>query len=128
MGNEYYNKCYYYNFSNVWHVWWWWIISDIFEGITNKNDQLDVALAKSLKDLVKYIKDITEFNQFELKAISLIQTDKYMKDLLGFYIANKKHLKRRHSKEILTALKSISGNVRENQFFRKMLRFRSGTR
>ena len=100
---------------------------DIFESVERKQDKMDVALASSLKILIGYVKEITEFNNSELKAISLIQTDKYLKKMLEYYVKNKKHLKRRHSKEIMKALENVSGNIHSNNFFKKLMKFKFGS-
>lgn len=69
-----------------------------------EDSEKEKAIAKALRDLTSYFKDITEFSERELKAISLLSTDKYLSEMVEQYILNKKHVKRKHSKEILKAL------------------------
>ena len=61
----------------------------------------ELAIAKALKGLTAKIDDITEFNTKELRAISILQTDKIYKKMFTFYLVNKKHLKRQFAKELL---------------------------
>jgi len=79
----------------------------MFKGIDQVNPK-DIALSKALELLTHLFDNITEFNKTELKSISLIQNDKYMKDMLTFFLENKKHLKRQYSKEILKAFEMCS--------------------
>lgn len=73
---------------------------------SEKSDVMEQQLAIVLSELVPLLKTITEFKQSDLKAISLLQTDKYMKQMLEFYIANLKHIDRKHASEILQAFES----------------------
>jgi len=73
----------------------------------NKNE-IDIKIANTLEFLVKAIDNITEFNQNELKAISILQTDYRIKRYLSAYLSNKKHIKRKHSDELIKALKTIA--------------------
>lgn len=81
---------------------------------TNEN-AIEKTLAKSLEDLIKMLSEITEFSSNELKSLSLLQTDKYFQPFSLFYLANKKHLKRKHAKEILEALENIAKCITANQ-------------
>lgn len=87
----------------------------------SKSSPIDETIANSLRDLIELLKNVTEFKPNELKAISLLQTDEYLKNMLDFYILNKKHIKRKHSKEILEAIKYLSEALQvkqsENQFY-----------
>ena len=80
----------------------------VFNPIQQKEKKTEIELAQSLNTLTNLLKEITEFSSYELKSISLLQSDKYLKELLTFFIANKKHIKRKYSKEILDALDKIS--------------------
>lgn len=83
----------------------------LFEKIERKNDnttQRDLILLNMLKDMINELKMITEFSDSELKAISLLETDKYLQDLLKYYILNKKHVKRKYSAELREVLAKIA--------------------
>ena len=82
-------------------------MSSLFESINQPNPK-DLALSEALKILTDKFNEITEFNKHELKAISLLQTDEYLKELLDFYLPNKKHLKRKYAVEILKAFDMCS--------------------
>lgn len=86
----------------------------IFRGIDQTNPK-DIALSKALELLTHLFDNITEFSKTELKSISLIQNDKYMKDMLTFFLENKKHLKRKYSKEILKAFEMCSRDYNPNK-------------
>lgn len=76
----------------------------LFESISENKDNTtkrDLLILDLLKDLMVEVKGITEVNQNELKALSLIESDEFLKDLLSFYSSNKKHVKRKYSKEII---------------------------
>ena len=79
----------------------------MFENVDQQNPK-DIALSKALELLTHLFDNITEFNKSELKSISLLQNDKYMKDMLVFFLGNKKHLKRKYSAEILKAFEMCS--------------------
>ncbi len=80
----------------------------------NRESSLDKTLANSLSKLVDMLSEITEFSQNELKALSILQTDKYFKEFLSFFVVNKKNLKRKHAEEILRALEEIGKCVSAN--------------
>jgi len=80
---------------------------NIFNKVNQQNPK-DIALSKALELLTHLFDNITEFNKSELKSISLLQNDKYMKDMLVFFLGNKKHLKRKYSAEILKAFEMCS--------------------
>ena len=80
---------------------------NIFNKVNQQNPK-DLALSKALELLTHLFDNITEFNKSELKSISLLQNDKYMKDMLTFFLLNKKHLKRKYSAEILKAFEMCS--------------------
>ena len=86
----------------------------MFRGLDQTNPK-DVALSKALELLTQLFNNITEFNKTELKSISLIQNDRYMKDMLTFFLQNKKHLKRKYSKEILKAFEMCSRDYNPNK-------------
>lgn len=87
-----------------------------------------IVIANSIEKIVEYFNNITDFNSRELKAMSILMTNKYYANLLKFYIENKKHVKRKHAKEIMEALKIIAeaskiDNEQENELgFLKRLR------
>lgn len=100
-------------------------MSGILENI-NQESQREIALSKALEKLTDLFTAITEFSNKELKSISLLQTNKYLKDLLSFYVLNKKHVKRKYAKEILKAFdlstrdstvnKKLLNRILENRF------------
>lgn len=73
-----------------------------------KENKTEDVLLRSLWLIINELKDITEFKTNELKSLSFLQTDKYMQEILRFYVKNKKHVKRKHAREILEALEKIS--------------------
>lgn len=77
---------------------------------SNQEFELKIGL---VREVLEQVKQITEFNEQELKAISMIQNDRYLQELLVFYIANKKHIRRKFSKEILDVFGKISMVVAE---------------
>ncbi|MBY9008139.1 MAG: hypothetical protein KGD63_15470 [Candidatus Lokiarchaeota archaeon] len=83
------------------------MVENIFKSVNQQNPK-DEALSKAVELLTHLFDNITEFNKSELKSISLLQNDKYMKDMLTFFLLNKKHLKRQYSKEILKAFEMCS--------------------
>ncbi|GAG38235.1 unnamed protein product, partial [marine sediment metagenome] len=80
-----------------------------------KPNSLDKALSASMRNIVKLIEGITEFSRTDLMAISVCQTDPILKELLKFRVLNTKHLKRKHAREGLTALKYIAGYTHERK-------------
>jgi argininosuccinate lyase len=83
----------------------------IFQPVQQKTNEIDSKIANTLDLLIKGILNITEFNEKELKAISILQTDYRMKKYLAGYLSNKKHIKRKHSDELIKALKTISESI-----------------
>lgn len=77
-------------------------------------------VGEALGEIIKLFKDIQEFSQDELKAISLLQTDKYYQVLLAYYILNRKHVKRKYAKEILTALDKLANALSQSNNFLPM--------
>lgn len=88
-------------------------ISDLITKSKTEN-VLDVALAKGLETLTTGLVNITEFSNYDLKAISVLQEVKHFVPYLNFYIHNKKHIRRKHAKELLTGIKHFSRKVIEN--------------
>lgn len=82
----------------------------MFEPISN-NEKIEQI--KLIRDLLERIEEITEFSESELKAISILESDEYLSSLLSFYKINKKHVKRKHSSELLEALKAIAKSMQE---------------
>lgn len=83
----------------------------LFEKLNESKDNTtkrDILILDMIKELIAEVKGITEISESELKAISLIETDKYLKDLLEFYDLNKKHVKRKYSKEIIEIFKEVA--------------------
>ncbi len=91
-------------------------MSKFFEKVDDKpkDGTIEITLAKSLEKLVDMLSNTTEFNANELKAISILYSDKYLKALLEFLESNRKHLKRKHSAEILQALQNIASCISAN--------------
>lgn len=82
---------------------------ETFRFESNKQENvLEKAVANSLSKLVNYLDNLTEYGNRELKSISVIENDKYLRNLLTKYEKNKKHVNRKFSKEILKAIKLIS--------------------
>jgi len=76
--------------------------------VQNNENQKDKVLANSFEKIITLFENITEFNNRELKNISLLLTNKYYAKLLSFYILNKKHLKRKYAKEIILIVTEFS--------------------
>lgn len=83
---------------------------DIFKKI-DENEKNEKQIIQLLTRILTDLEGITEFNERELKAISILETDPFFKEYLDFYILNKKHIKRKHSKEILEALKTVASSL-----------------
>ncbi len=82
-------------------------MSGLFDVIeSQKSDKSSEYNHETIKRFIQLIEGFTEFNDSELKAISLIQTDKYIEDLLVYYIQNKKHVKRKFAREVIEAFKA----------------------
>lgn len=76
-----------------------------------QNNEIDSKIAESLNLLVGGIINITEFSDKELKAISILSTDRRLNNYLKVMLVNKKHIKRKHSVELLKALKTIAISI-----------------
>lgn len=85
----------------------------IFSQIEKSSD-IDSKIANSLEKLVNGILNITEFNQNELKAISVLLTDYRIREYLFPLLQNKKHIKRKHAVELQNSLKLISNAILNN--------------
>lgn len=85
-------------------------LDEIFQTI-EKNETDKKQIIELLTRILSDLESITEFNDRELKAISILETDPYFKEYLDFFIQNKKHIKRKHSKEILEALRVIANGL-----------------
>lgn len=81
----------------------------------NQESSIDKAIAKSLNKLIDSVNNITEFKLHTLKAISVLSTDKYFRKYLQVYVDNLKHIKRKHSSEVLTALKYLSNYIKSKE-------------
>lgn len=88
-----------------------------FQSVDQTNPK-DKAIAEALNKLIGKFDIITEFNPYELKALSILQTDKYLTNMLKFFVVNKKHIKRKYANEILEAMEKCT---RESQQDKKML-------
>lgn len=94
----------------------------IFSKIENQNS---IKIIDLLQQILNSINEITEFNERELKAISILETDPFFQEYLEFFIDNKKHVKRKHARELLESLKAIAEaiqpneNITESRWFRK---------
>ena len=95
---------------------------DIFKQIEEKESEND-KIYQLLNRILDSLDKITEFNDRELKAISILETDPFFKEYLDFFIQNKKHIKRKHSKEILQALANIASTLRQNNDSNKKFEF-----
>lgn len=95
---------------------------DIFKQIEEKESEND-KIYELLNRILDSLDKITEFNDRELKAISILETDPFFKEYLDFFIQNKKHIKRKHSKEILQALANIASTLRQNNDTNKKFEF-----
>ena len=76
-----------------------------------KQNQIDGIIANSLQFLVQELSKITEFSMRDLVPLSMLQKHKYIAPHLDYLILNKKHIKRKHSKEILQAIEKISAMI-----------------
>lgn len=85
----------------------------LFENVETQSDMLE--LIKLLQDLAKKIDNITEFSDSELKAISILESDSYLSELLSFYKINKKHIKRKHSLELIEIFKAIANSIQRKE-------------
>jgi hypothetical protein len=80
--------------------------------LQNKSgNNLENSLADSLNKLVEMLEGITEYSANELKALSILQSDRYLAAMLQNFVLNKKHVKRKHAAEILQALKHIAETI-----------------
>ena len=52
--------------------------------------------------------NITEYSMRDLVPLSMLQKHKYISPYLEFLKTNKKHIKRKHAKEVLHAIEKIS--------------------
>lgn len=78
---------------------------------SSQSDVLRETLAKLMEQLTQALVNVTEFSSNELRAISMLQSDEYIAKLYDYYVKNKKHLKRKHSEEILSALEKVSNVI-----------------
>lgn len=83
------------------------LLQKIEKGSDNTTKR-DIMLLDMLRNLIKEVEQITEFNESELKALSLVETDQFLADLLIYYKANKKHVKRKYSAEIREVIDKIA--------------------
>jgi len=83
----------------------------IFQPMGLPQNPSQVALSEALKTLMNLFKDVTEFTATELKSIALLQSDKYFVELMQYFIAHRKDVKRKYAKEILEAIKLVSAGL-----------------
>lgn len=74
-----------------------------------------IKIIELLDSLLSKIDQITEFSESELKAISIIQNDQFLSQYLNEYRLIKKHVKRKHAKELLEALRSIANTLNQQE-------------
>lgn len=79
-----------------------------FEKLESGSGDVSESLAKGLTRLTAMLNNITEYSDNELFALSMIQTDPIMRNMTRFYEDKKKHKDRKHSEEILEAIRLIS--------------------
>ncbi|MBA7492417.1 hypothetical protein ES702_02967 [subsurface metagenome] len=104
---------------------------DDFKIVKNSGGDVEKSLANALDTLMTYFGGVTEFKARELFAISLFQSeDKYIAQMLKFFILNKKHIKRKFAKEINENVecmsKAIAGEYKQKLLTRIFGRFRRG--
>jgi len=75
---------------------------------TGRQSVLALTLASSIKKLVDMLDNITEYSMNDLVPLSMLQNHKYISPYLKFLKKNKKHIKRKHAKEVLQAIEKIS--------------------
>ena len=85
-----------------------------------KDDPMDLALGNALENMTELFKGITQFTRNELKSISMLQPDKYLNVLIAYWIDNKKHIKRKYSKEIQTIVKYITTDINKRRLRRSL--------
>lgn len=78
---------------------------------SSSNRNVENQIADILLEISKQVFKITEFNPRELMAISMLYNHKYIRPYLDIYLANKKHYKRKHSKELLKMIEYISSMI-----------------
>lgn len=86
----------------------------IFKKVENTNAIRKIELIERLLD---QIEQITEFSESELKAISILSSDMFLNEYLQLYMKTKKHVKRKHAKELLEALRAIAELDKPNEYF-----------
>lgn len=88
------------------------IFQPISHNNINSNQQLNNELLTQfislLKRLLEDIENITEYSPQELKDISILSTFPQMQPYIKTYTPNKKHIKRKHAQELITALEKYS--------------------
>lgn len=77
----------------------------------NQQSDLEITLALSLEKLVDKLDDITEFSMRDLVPLSMLHHHKYIKPHIEYLEKNKKHLKRKHAKELLQVVKDIASMI-----------------
>lgn len=94
-----------------------------------KASVLEKALASGVKDLTEGLLNITDYRNYnELMAISMALTCPILSEMLEHRVKEAKYVKRKHSAEILTGLKYLSGNVKEQSKLKQLLSFNRGNR
>lgn len=77
------------------------------------SDNEKIRIIDLIQDIIGKIDHITEYNENELMYISMLESDDYFAEMLSFYKENKKHVKRKHSKELLEALDKIAKTINQ---------------
>ena len=102
-------------------------MSEILKNIKimkEKDGDVEKSVANSLNTLMDYLGETTEYKRNELFAISLFQAeDKYLFNMLKFYVQNKRHLKRKFSKEVRETIGVISKAVASEYQSKKFMSF-----
>lgn len=87
------------------------ISKDIEQKKISKDDTIENKIASVLLDVVHEMFKITEFKERELTEISKLSENRYLKPRLKIRLQNKKHLKRKHAKELLDTIKDIASMI-----------------
>lgn len=95
-----------------------------FEDEVNMESELDKETANFYSELSNGLKRISEYKAWELDAEAFLSKDKYIRPYLIERAKKKKHLKRKHAKEILMGIKYVSGAVNEKNKIRNLLRLK----
>lgn len=97
---------------------------------SQNSNELKDKLLEQLASIVSQLKDITEFNNRELKAISVLSMNPFMRRFFTSdksknldYVDNKKHLKRKYEKTLLKTITKISESLSQSYDDSKFINF-----